>query len=94
MSGLVPNLDDVCLLANLINGSSKKDLPQYADTASIYMLAMSKRINDLEDAIHWALGETDFRPREDGEGAYWWRKELRERSRIAYTPPKDETKAS
>jgi hypothetical protein len=32
-------------------------------------------------AVAWALGETDdFRPRADGEGAYWWRTELRARA--------------
>jgi hypothetical protein len=35
----------------------------------------------LKSAIRWALGETDFRGRHEGEqGAYYWRKELRERS--------------
>lgn len=36
----------------------------------------------LREAISWALGETDFRPRKEGEGAYWWRKELRERAAL------------
>ena len=43
----------------------------------------------LEDSIKWALGEDSvegqpFRPREDGEGAYWWRNELRLRMRQAF----------
>jgi hypothetical protein len=35
-------------------------------------------------AILWALGGegSDFRPRMEGEGAYWWRKELRKRAAI------------
>lgn len=28
-------------------------------------------------AIIWALGYTNFRERREGEGAYYWRKELR-----------------
>lgn len=36
----------------------------------------------LRAAVDWALGcNGDFRPREPGEGAYWWRKELKERTR-------------
>ena len=31
----------------------------------------------LREAIRWALGETDFEDRQEGEGAYWWRKKLR-----------------
>ena len=43
----------------------------------------------LEDTIKWALGETPvgglpFRPRQEGEGAYWWRNELRLRMRQAF----------
>lgn len=37
--------------------------------------------NKLQDAITWALGAgDDFRPRRDGDGPYWWRKELAERA--------------
>lgn len=42
---------------------------------------MLKRIRELESTIRWALGENgEFRQREEGEGAYWWRKELRRRA--------------
>lgn len=43
------------------------------------------RIVELETAIRWALGEDEsgFRARRDGEGAYWWRTELRKRTRLA-----------
>lgn len=41
------------------------------------------RAERYEQAIRWALGEVDdFRPRQDGEGAYWWRKELRRRAAL------------
>lgn len=33
-------------------------------------------------AIHWALGYTNFRERGEREGAYWWRKEIRQRANI------------
>lgn len=36
----------------------------------------------LARAIVWALGYTDFRAREQGEGAYWWRTELRLRAKL------------
>jgi hypothetical protein len=41
---------------------------------------LEAQVSRLSDAIYWALGYSDFRPREEGEGAFWWRKELRERS--------------
>lgn len=34
----------------------------------------------LRAAIAWALGYSDFRMREEGEGAFWWRKELQQRA--------------
>jgi hypothetical protein len=42
----------------------------------------------LKKAICWALGETDFRPRGTGEGAFWWRTELRRRSGLKWNPEK------
>jgi len=46
-----------------------------------------QRVRALNDAIVWALGYTDFRLREPGEGAYWWRTELRQRCGEHFTPP-------
>lgn len=43
----------------------------------------------LRGAIMWALGYTDFRARENGEGPYWWRPELRRRA--ALTPEQIES---
>jgi len=45
----------------------------------------------LLDAIKWALGESDegFRAREPDEGAYWWRKELRQRAALAQSLEQD-----
>jgi hypothetical protein len=65
------------------DGSSFLDVLERAD------LAEAER-DRLRASILWALGYTPetgepFRLREDGEGAYWWRSELRERSGI--TPP-------
>lgn len=35
----------------------------------------------LLEAVLWALGESDtFTPRAEGDGQYWWRKELRRRA--------------
>lgn len=41
-----------------------------------------EEIERLRSAIEWALGmgRDGFRPRMDGEGAYWWRTELRRRA--------------
>lgn len=45
----------------------------------------------LREAIRWALGENgDFRYREEGEGQFWWRKELRERAGLNPAPPTGE----
>jgi hypothetical protein len=45
---------------------------------------LRKRTAALEEAVRWALGEDvpgpEFRAREPGEGAYWWRIELRRRA--------------
>lgn len=39
------------------------------------------RVRELEAAISWALGEIDdFPERQPGQGAYWWRSELRRRA--------------
>lgn len=46
--------------------------------------ALRDEMARLRGAIVWALGYTDFRAREEGEGAYWWRPELRRRA--ALTP--------
>jgi hypothetical protein len=41
-----------------------------------------------ESAIRWALGEgDDFPMREPGEGAYWWRNELRRRAALKLEEP-------
>lgn len=41
-------------------------------------------IRKFEEAIAWALGEADdFPHRREGEGAYWWRTELRKRANTA-----------
>lgn len=55
------------------------------DVTDAIVALKSEREDRLESAIRWALGETDeFPPREEGQGAYWWRKELRERSGLEY----------
>jgi hypothetical protein len=51
--------------------------------------AMRDEVARLRGAIVWALGYTDFRAREEGEGAYWWRPELRRRA--ALTPEQIES---
>ena len=45
-----------------------------------------QRVRDLEAAIRWALGEEgEFPSREAGQGAYWWRTELRQRAALRGT---------
>lgn len=45
------------------------------------------RVAELEAAINWALGcSGEFRGRAEKEGAYWWRRELRERAKLVYVP--------
>ena len=47
-----------------------------ADDVSAFLRLTRK----LERAIMWALGENgDFAQRKEGQGAYWWRTELRKR---------------
>jgi hypothetical protein len=52
------------------------------DEARAQLAAAQQRIAELEAAIVWALGYTDFRPREEGEGTYYWRAELRKRANM------------
>jgi hypothetical protein len=50
---------------------------------------LRQRVQALTEAIEWALGQRgDFRPRGDGEGAHWWRRELRARAAHALTEPR------
>lgn len=53
--------------------------------------ALARRIAEgerLREAIEWALGECgDFPPRQEGEGAYWWRAELRKRAALVIEEP-------
>lgn len=45
--------------------------------------AKDAEIDRLRTAIRWALGEIDDFPlREPGQGAYWWRTELRRRAAL------------
>lgn len=62
-----------------------------ADSAEAQLAALRadneqlrERVGELEAAIVWALGYTDFRARKDGEGSYYWRKELSERAGITH----------
>lgn len=42
-----------------------------------------ERLEKCEAAIRWALGEEgDFPTRQTGQGAYWWRTELRNRAAL------------
>lgn len=46
--------------------------------------ALEEEIERLREAIFWACGVNGtFRLREDGEGQFWWRKELRELAGIS-----------
>ena len=48
------------------------------------------RVFELGRAINWALGcEGDFAARKDGQGAYYWRKELADRAGLRYDKDKE-----
>lgn len=71
---------------------TKKDCDHYITLSNTYLKSTSEALDDLaalraenerlKRAIHWALGYTDFEARLPGEGAYWWRKHLREMSTV------------
>lgn len=45
------------------------------------LIALEQERDALREAVHWALGERgDFPTRQEGQGAYWWRTELREKA--------------
>ena len=52
--------------------------------AASAVASQAAQIAELKAAIVWALGYTNFPGREDGQGAFYWRKELRERSGISH----------
>ena len=66
--------------ARIERSDHKDDAPCYA---AHHLEEAADEIERLRKAIAWALGYTDFRTRGDGEGPYWWRKELRERSKLS-----------
>jgi hypothetical protein len=48
---------------------------------------LSLRLEQMRGAVEWALGERgEFVDRQYGQGAFWWRTELRKRSALS-TPP-------
>lgn len=53
---------------------------KYAADLKTDLLERERELAAVREAVVWALGYTDFRAREAGEGAYWWRTELRKRS--------------
>lgn len=59
--------------------ASEADIEYTALVASLKIA--HARIAKLENAIKWALGEKgDFPQRQDGQGSYYWRTELRKRA--------------
>jgi hypothetical protein len=62
-----------------------KRFPQISsDRLYVELAEANRRTEELEAAIFWACGVNGtFPPRQDGEGAYWWRTELRERAGIS-----------
>lgn len=53
----------------------------------VALLASEASRARMESAIRWALGydegEPEFMPRQEGEGPYWWRAELRRRAALS-----------
>lgn len=91
--GRVTNIRPLVTQSSLAAMQGERD--RWEQTAHEYndayaeQLAEVKRLTEekegLEKALNWALGVAgDFRLREDGEGAYWWRKELAERAGLSY----------
>lgn len=75
-----------------INGLLEALPPIVANTLARHLMAQDRRIARYERAIRWACGEVgSFPVRPEGKGAYYWRTELRERSGLAYIPPKETT---
>lgn len=65
-----------------------------AQRAAVEIKHLRKKLESAEsalraqqDAIRWALGELgDFPARQEGQGAYWWRTELRRRAAMPPAP--------
>lgn len=55
-----------------------------SDRITTLVLRLTEERNRYRDAILWADGQgDDFRPRPEGKGPYWWRRELMERAGLA-----------
>lgn len=81
--------DKPCPFCGQENTADGPDKCRGADTrlfgeAAAALRSVDAEIKRLKEAIVWALGYTDFRERQNGEGAYWWRKELREKSGMTH----------
>ena len=60
-----------------------RTMEQVLNETTTALRASAEREKRMAQAIVWALGYTDFRGREEGEGAYWWRKELSTRAGLS-----------
>ena len=64
--------------------------PKDSKAIETVLAALEKAQADAEryeSAIRWALGEGgEFPPREEVQGRYWWRTELRRRAALASVP--------
>lgn len=52
---------------------------ELATSASIRIEKLEDTCQRLKDLHLWSLGHFGFPMRQDGDGAYWWRKELRQK---------------
>jgi hypothetical protein len=68
-----------------------RSLEEQIATLQSELAAARAELARMESSIRWALGETKFRQRCSGEGQFWWRTELRERSGIKYVPRPSES---
>lgn len=79
-----PSLGSViCDLKYIIGAGGHEYSGSKADTLAA-MKAAVRELRRLQMAVRWALGEVgDFPMRQEGQGAYWWRTELRKRAGLS-----------
>lgn len=74
----------ICMFCGSLGPKKPKFMLKHLMACKLHPLRKVMEVNDrYEEAIRWALGERgEFRVRDEGEPAFWWRSELRRRAAI------------
>ena len=87
-SNAVRDVEDIRIKEPISPEAQIRALEGALTNAKIDLRMAKARECRMQTAIRWALGELGgFPGRSEGQGAYWWRTELRERAALADSQP-------